>query len=109
MGPFGKSYDLKAQLSEQEIGEAIGYLEKVAERYKFAFGFQPPEVRTAAQESSAALQVLKTKKKLSESEMDTVCSCLRREIRFGPSAGWTSADLTKLNRLLGALSAMRSR
>ncbi len=109
MGLFGKTYDWKAQLSEQEIDDVIHYMEEIVDRDKFAIGFQPAEVKKGIQDRKTALEVLKTKRKLSETEVNLICTCLRKEIAFRQSIGQGLDELRILNNLGYAFSTLKSK
>ena len=109
MGLFGKTYDWKAQLSEQEINDVIHYMEEMVDRDKFAIGFQPAEIKKGLQDRKNALEILKTKKKLSENEVSLICTCLRNEIAFRQSYGQGLEELRTLNNLGHAFSTMKAK
>ena len=102
-----KTFDWRANLSEQEIREVIAAAEEMVHRDRFAIGFQPDAVRKAIQERKTALQLLKTKKKLTESEAKLVLSCVRKEIAFRQSTGEGIAELRALNNLGIELGRMK--
>ena len=109
MGLFGKSYDWKACLSQQEVDDTIRFLEEMVHRDRFAMGFQPDEVKKGILERKTALQLLKTKRKLSESEVDLVCSCLRKEIAYRQMTWEGLEEVRTLNNLAFAFSRMKSK
>ena len=109
MGLFGKTYDWKAQLSEQEIDDAVRCMEEIVDRDKFAIGFQPAEIKKGIQDRKTALEILKTKKKLSETEVKLICTCLRNEIAFRQSTGQGLDELRTLNNLGYAFSTLKSK
>lgn len=109
MGLFEKGVDWKANLSEQEIRAVTGYMEEMVDRDKFAIGFQPPEVKKGILERKTALQILKTKKKISAGDIDLICSCLRKEIVYRQQLGQGLSELTELNNLGYAFSTMKSK
>ena len=103
MGLFEKTFDWRADLSEQEIREAIAAAEEMVHRDRFAIGFQPDTVKKAIQERKTALKLLKTKKKLTMSEVDLVYNCLRKEAAAQQSMGQSREELSALNELISAL------
>ncbi len=107
MGLFGKSYDWKSYLSGEEADAALALMEEIVARDRFAIGFQRPEVRKAIEERKTALQILKTKRRISESEIDLICSCLRKESVLRQQMGEGLSELMELNNLGHAFSAMK--
>lgn len=108
MGLFGNSYDWKAHLTEQEANLLIRAMEEMTDRDRFALGFQPADVRKGIQDRKTALQILKTKKKLSEGELNLICSCLKNEILFRQTMG-QGQGVAELNNLCHALNFLKSK
>ena len=103
MGLFEKTFDWRENLSEQEVSEAIAAAEEMVHRDRFAIGFQPDAVKKGIRERKTALKLLKTKKKLTISEVDLVYNCLRKEAAARQSMGQSRAELSALNELISAL------
>lgn len=109
MGLFEKTYDWKSLLTEQEVNAVIGFMEEMVDRDKFAIGFQPAEVKKKMMEQKTALQILKSKKKISASDIDLICSCLRKEIVYRQQLGQGLSELRELNNLGYTFSTMKSK
>ena len=108
MGLFEKTIDWRANLSEQEVREVIAAAEEMVHRDRFAMGFQPDAVKKAIQDRKTALTLLKTKKKLTMSEVELVYNCLRQEIAVRQSMGQGRAELSTLNDFVYALYTRRA-